>query len=188
MRIGSTEVKNWAAMVIDRSKMPSRTLARALRIAIRPGHWESSHASGRCSSPGGEAGSRARARASASSDPLAANRSVVLGHVPAQSHRSVWRLTWRLRRWRSRARAPQVPSRSGLPEINGQGPACRGVGLDQQRPGEQGERYGEQGAERPDDPGPEDQREEGQRRAERPTASPTTRGWITDWITKLITL
>ncbi len=38
MRIGKTELKNWAAIVIDRSKMSTRTPAAALWVRMRPSH------------------------------------------------------------------------------------------------------------------------------------------------------
>ena len=46
MRIGSTEVKNCAAMVMERSNMSTRTKVAALRSTMRPGQWESSHPTG----------------------------------------------------------------------------------------------------------------------------------------------
>ena len=77
IRIGSTEVKNWAAIVIDRSKMPIRMLIAALRIAILPGHWASIQAR-RCWNRGGSRCRTRSARARASSSPVtSAGRSVM---------------------------------------------------------------------------------------------------------------
>ena len=53
-------------------------------------------------------------------------------------------------------------------------------------PGQQAQRHRQQRTQRTEDPGPEHQGQEGERRGS-PTASPTTRGWMIDWITKLIT-
>lgn len=66
MSTGSTEVKNWAAMVIDRSNTSIRRNPAAARRNIRPGRLSSSHPSRRCN-PNGRRPRAASARARAGS-------------------------------------------------------------------------------------------------------------------------
>ena len=66
MSTGSTEVKNWAAIVIDRSNTSIRPSPAAAWSRIRPGHRSSSQPT-RCCSPAGRRPSAASARARAGS-------------------------------------------------------------------------------------------------------------------------
>src|SRR5215213_4213932 len=83
MRIGNTEVKNWAAIVIDRSKISIRMQDAELRSAIRPGHCDSSCATDR-RSRGGSRLSAAWTAASGvpgSGGPIRCGRSASVGDV-----------------------------------------------------------------------------------------------------------
>ncbi len=70
MRIGNTDVKNWAAIVIDRSKISMRMHDAALRNTIRPGHRDNRRATDRRSRGGRRPrAASAAALAAASADP-----------------------------------------------------------------------------------------------------------------------
>src|SRR5690606_8186281 len=136
MSNGRIDVKNWAAMVIARSKISTRTHAAATRSSVRPIQRERIQSSASAAHRGNRCSTASTLRAS-----------TLASGVPSPSH------SWSMGSVRGVRMARDEREGPGHPWID----------LDQHRLQQQAERYGQQGAERAEEPGPEHEGQEGQR-------------------------
>ncbi len=189
MRTGSTDVKNCAAIVIDRSNTSIRESPAAPCSTIRPGHRSSSQRSGPLH-PGrqpthGDVGSRPRRIVGRPGDrdcQALRSGSPSFGSIGTSSRRSLG-----LERGRGRLSGAGGGSDSGFPEIRGRAQRPRGSASTKSA---LVSRLNGTASSAPTGPTTHVQntRDRNVNVGERPTESPTTRGWMMDWITKLMTL